>query len=164
VTPSGGRRRVAVAGAAVVVVVLAVFGVAAATREPSDPFAQARDLLESGSGFETALEAGETLARVAQHLEQSVEECRAEARGTSCQAIAAALGYTQVLATWVLDCTDPGRYEARTRMAAYLDEVAAVRSDDATTPSPPELPACQEQDAHSKSTSSGSGSQPSADS
>ena len=94
------------------------------------------------TSFGTGIEAGETLARVAQHLERAVEACRREDGGISCQALSASLGYSQVLASWVLTCTAPGRYEARTRMAAYLEQVAAVAPDARRVPGPPPLPSC----------------------
>jgi len=133
-----------------VVVVVAIGAVVAAlvvlTRDDRSSLDRAIALVDADEDHDgTGLEAGETLARVAQHLEDAVAQCRSDAgdgRDSRCTALAAALGYSQVLAAWVLDCTDPGRHEARTRLAAYLDAVAEVDADDRETPRPPRLPGC----------------------
>lgn len=104
---------------------------------------QARALVASDDGFGTGLEAGETLARAAQHLEQELADCRRQRLGTTCHALSAALGYAQVLAPWVLVCTAPGRHEARTRMASYLATVATVAPDAPEVPEPSPLPDCR---------------------
>lgn len=104
---------------------------------------RAAALAADEDGFDGGLRAGETVARVAQHLERAVAECREDRRGMSCQALASALGWSQVLAAWVLECTDPGRHEARTRLTAYLEEVALVPPEAARAPAPPELPVCR---------------------
>jgi hypothetical protein len=129
-------------GVGVVVVASAVAAVLVVRADDRSPFERAERLVADRTGFETGLEAGETIARVAQHLERAVAECRTEGEGATCQALSSALGWSQVLATWVLDCTDPGREEARARLAAYLEEVDAVASAAQRVPSPPELPAC----------------------
>jgi hypothetical protein len=136
-----GTRRLIGVGA----VVVASAAGAALVVVPDDrsAFERAEALVADRGRFDTGLEAGETIARVAQHLERAVAECRAEGAGTTCQALSSALGWSQVLATWVLDCTDPGREEARARLAAYLEEVDAVAQAARRVPSPPELPVCR---------------------
>lgn len=112
------------------------------SRDPSS-FDRARGLLADERRFDTGLEAAETLAGAAQHLEGAVDVCRDEDRGVRCQGLSAALGYAQVLAPWVLDCTDPGRHEARARMLRYLDTVDDLASDAPRVPGPPPLPSCR---------------------
>lgn len=92
--------------------------------------------------FDTGIEAGETLARVSQHLERAIEDCRGDDLGRQCQALSAAFGYTQVLAARVLACTAPGRYEARTGLMRYLTQVSALDPTSETMPDPPPLPSC----------------------
>lgn len=120
---------------------IAVFLVADRDRSPVDA---ARALVDDDAGFDTGLEAGQTLAKVAQHLERAVDECRAAERGVACQALAGALGYAEVLASVVLHCTAPDRHEARTKMAVYLDDVVDTGVDAARVPVPPRLPSCED--------------------
>lgn len=136
------RRRLAFAGLAAIVVVAGVTSVILWTDQRRSPIDRARELVTDDAGFDTGLEAGETLARVAQHLERAVAECRRDEGGRRCQAFASALGLSQVLAAQMLDCPAPGRFEARARMASYLDQVEGVARDAVRVPSPPELPRC----------------------
>lgn len=106
------------------------------------PLERARALVREDGGFDTGLEAGATLAKVAQHLEGAVEACRHGGPRITCQSLSAALGYTQVMAALVLQCTAPGRFEARARTAAYLSKVAAVTPRSPRVPAPPPLPDC----------------------
>lgn len=131
------------AGVAVLVAALALASLAIWRDHDRPALDRARQLVARDTGFDSGLEAGETLARVAQHLGAAVDECRDAERGASCPALSAALGYSQVLAAFVLECSAPGRFEARERMASYLEEVADVRHDSERVPGPPPLPACQ---------------------
>lgn len=104
---------------------------------------RARSVVEDRDSFETGADAAASLARAAQHLNDAIRECTAEAPGSlRCQALSSASGYTQVLATVVLTCTAPGRFEARTRAASYLARVAQITTEDAEVPEPPPLPEC----------------------
>jgi hypothetical protein len=137
------RRRYAWAALAVLAataVVVSLFALRAGAGRP--PLERARLLVADDADFDTGLAAGETLAKVAQNLERAVDACRREDRGVSCQALSAALGYAQVLASRVLVCAAPGRHDARTRMAAYLEQAAAVGPDAQRVPGPPRLPSC----------------------
>lgn len=112
-------------------------------RDGTSPLGSARSLADDPSRFETGQEAAETFARIAQHLNRAIEECVARGPGTPrCEALSAASGYTQVLASVVLTCTAPGRHEARTRTAAYLGEVEEVGAGRSAPPDPPPLPHC----------------------
>lgn len=143
-TPSQGiaptwrpGRRLVLAALAAVVAALAISSFATWRDRDRSDLDRAQQLVSRDVGFDSGLEAGETLARVAQHLESAVDECRGAARGTSCQALSSALGYSQVLAAFVLECPAPGRFEARERMADYLEEVAVVPRDSRRVPGPP---------------------------
>lgn len=126
---------------AVVVALLAAL-VLAPDDDP-EPFERARSLLEDPQRFETGVEAAETLARAAQHLNDAIRNCRREAEHIArCRALSSASGYAQVLASVVLTCTAPGRFEARTRLASHLGRVDLVGAERATVPEPPPLPEC----------------------
>jgi hypothetical protein len=131
----------------VVLVVVAVVGAGAArfvTRGSRDRLARAADLLDEPDRFDTGLEAGETLARVAELLLEDARRCRADhGAAPRCQAMSSASAVAQVFAVEVLDCTAPGRFEARTRMAGYLAAVATLGDGPgAEVPQPPAPPRC----------------------
>lgn len=111
--------------------------------EDPGPLERASSLVEDAERFETGAEAAATLARAAQHLNDAIRTCTEDAPGSlRCQAVSAASGYTQVLATLVLTCTAPGRFEARTRTAWYLQRVDSLTTNHSTVPEPPPLPDC----------------------
>lgn len=115
------------------VALLAVIGVVAAAvgwgGAGSAGVARAVVLLEDLDRFDTAMEAGDTLAEVGEVLQLEARRCR-DGLGedaVSCEELFAAAAYAQVLAAHVLGCTAPGRHEARTALLAHLLDGAALR-------------------------------------
>lgn len=124
-----------------VAVGLALALVTTACSSDHEPLGSAIAIAEDDGAFGTGPEAGDSLARIAQHLEDARARCSAD-EGARCAALGVASGYAQVLAARVLQCTAPGRFEARTGVLELLE--AVDRMDDAATdlPEPPPLPDC----------------------
>lgn len=141
--PAGRRSavRLGVLGLAVVVAVVGVGLVVGGREADRDPLVAARDEAADEDGFDTGIEAGETLARVAEHLNDAIRACDRDREGPTCKALGAASGYVQVLAAHVVRCTAPGRFEARVSTLAVLDALAARAPDD-PPPTLPTLPDC----------------------
>lgn len=135
-----GRTTVLVAAGVVVAALVALVLVPDDDREGLE---RAQSVVEDRGNFETGADAAASLARVAQHLNDAIRECTDETPGSlRCQALSSASGYTQVLATVVLTCTAPGRFEARTRTASYLERIAGITTAGSDVPEPPPLPEC----------------------
>ena len=131
-------RQRAIAAATVVALALAAWF--AVGRDARPGLERAADLLDDPGRFDTGLESGETLARVGALLLDDARRCRDDhGPVVRCQARSSASAVAQVFAVEVLQCSAPGRFEARTRLAAYLDEVAAAGS---AVPEPPDPPSC----------------------
>ena len=105
------------------------------------PLEAAVDIAADEGAFGNGPEAGESLARIAQHLEAARRGCDTDENAARCRALGAASGYAQVLAVQVLRCTAPGRFEAHRAMHDLLVRVAAVGPDD-EVPVPAPLPDC----------------------
>ena len=165
-TPPDGRsarsRRPTVVVAIIVVAMVTTGLVVAAVvnRGPGDPVAEAIDVARSEDGYDTGLEAGKTLARVASELNRGIRECDRESEPDRCAALGAASGYVQVAAATVVRCTAPGRTEARTSVLDLLEHLRARRPGDPPPPTP-SIPTCRSRPHSSSSTSSGNGTQPS---
>lgn len=106
------------------------------------PLDAAIDIADDEGEFGNGPEAGESFARIAQHLEDARAGCDAAVDGTRCAGLAVASGYAQVLAARVLTCTAPGRFEARTAMRDLLVAVDQLEPDAAKPPEPAPLPDC----------------------
>ena len=140
---SGSRRFVRfVAGAAVVLVVLGLAAAVVAGRGPDDPVDDALDLARPERGYDTGLEAGRTLARVASALNRGIRDCDRETEPDRCAALGAVSGYVQVTAARVVRCTAPGRSEARQRVLDLLEDLDTRRAGD-PPPTPPPIPSCR---------------------
>lgn len=100
----------------------------------ADDLARAQEVLRDRDRFETAVEAGEALAEVADRLVADAESCEDD-----CDPRFQAAAYARVLALRVLGCTAPGREAARTAM---LEHVEALRdgSEDPPAPAVPDCP------------------------
>lgn len=132
-----GRMRLRrVAGALLVSVALAGCGSDAGGLDA------AIDIADDDAAFGTGPEAGESFARIAQHVDAARADCDDDTDGTRCDALAAASGYAQVLAVRVLTCTAPGRFEARTAMLDLLEAVESLGPDADEPPEPAPLPDC----------------------
>lgn len=105
------------------------------------PLEAAIEVAADDDQFGSGQEAGESLARIAQHLQVAGRECDTAESGARCSAINAANGYAQVLALRVLQCTAPGRFQARTAMLALLREIEALEPT-GDIPAPSALPDC----------------------
>jgi hypothetical protein len=123
---------------------LAVLALLAACGGDDGGVDAARDLAADADGWDSGDEAAATLARVTELLLDGARGCDGDDRagGAACAARSAAAGYTEVLALLVLRCTAPDRFEARTELVRYLDDVLAMGADD-LPPSPPPPPACR---------------------
>lgn len=106
------------------------------------PLEKALAIARDDSDFDSGPEAGESLARIAQHIEDAIDRCDVEVEGTRCDALRVASGYAQVLAVQVLQCTAPGRFEARAGTLDLLVEIDDLEPDASDTPEPPPLPDC----------------------
>jgi len=110
----------------------------------SDPSALVRSqsVLDDRDRYDTALEAGDAFAAISGLL---LTEARACAPKTTerdrCDAVAEAAAFSQALAVRVLDCTAPGRFEARRVLRAHLSAIDAMAPGD-SSPSLPLLPVC----------------------
>lgn len=122
-------------------VMLGLMAMSTACSSDRDPVASAITIAEDDGAFGNGPEAGESLARIAQHLEDARTSCD-EADGARCAALGVASGYAQVLAAQVLQCTAPGRFEARVGMLELLEAVDGMAPDAADLPEPPPLPDC----------------------
>ena len=107
-----------------------------------DPVAEALDLARPEGGYDTGLEAGRTLARVASALNHGIRECDREKEPDRCAALGAVSGYVQVAAATVVRCTAPGRSEARRSVLDLLEELHTRRAGD-PPPTPPPIPRCR---------------------
>jgi len=126
--------------AAATIAALAFAAWLAVGRDTRPGLERAAELLDEPARFATGLQAGESLARAGQLLLDDARACRREhGSAVPCQARSSASAVAQVFAVAVLECSAPGRFEARTRLAAYLDEVAAA---DRAVPQPPAPPDC----------------------
>ena len=141
------RRKTPVALAAAIlaflVLALSIFAVMR-TRRSEDPVSKAIAVARTPDGYDTGLEAGQTLARVASALNEGIRDCDRAEEADRCAALGAASGYVQVVAATVVRCTAPGRVEARQSVLAMLrqlDEQGAGASP--SPPSPPPLPDCE---------------------
>jgi hypothetical protein len=119
----------------VAAVVLALAAATTACGGDRDVVDRALDRLDDDDEFDTAFEAGDSLARIGGMLQ-------AEGEVRSSEPLLSASAYAQVLAVRVLDCTAPGRHEAREAMRTFLHAVADV-DDDARAPQPPPAPDCR---------------------
>jgi len=118
-------------------VVVAVISISACS-EGTSPIGQARKIIDDDHRFATSLEAGDALAHVGSILLRAGKDCR-----EGCDALLSASAYAQVLAVRVLDCTAPGRFQVRTAMRHYLDDVEKARNRSAhAVPTPPDPPRC----------------------
>jgi hypothetical protein len=128
----------------VVAVAAAVAGGAALvlTRGPDDPVDRAIEIARPTGGYDTGLEAGRTLARVASALNDGIRDCDRSTEPDRCAALGAASGYVQVTAATVVRCTAPGRAEARQAVLELLEDLRARRPGDPPPPTP-ELPRCR---------------------
>lgn len=124
------------------VVATALLMVGSACSGTDDPLDEAIAIADDAGEFGNGPEAGESLARIAQHLGRAIDGCDADEEAIRCDSLRVASGYAQVLAVQVLQCTAPGRFEARTGMLELLREVDAVEPEDSSTPEPPALPDC----------------------
>ncbi|HEX4904549.1 MAG TPA: hypothetical protein VFU93_03785 [Acidimicrobiales bacterium] len=113
---------------------MAVAGLAlAACSGDADELVRAQEILHDRDRFETAVEAGEALAEVADRLVSDAQSCEDD-----CDPRFEAAAYARVLALRVLGCTAPGREAARTAM---LEHVEALR-DGSKHPPAPAVPDC----------------------
>lgn len=132
-----GRMRLGrLAGALLAIVALAGCG------SDRDGLEAAIAIAADDAEFGTGPEAGESFARIAQHVDDARADCDADADGVRCDALAAASGYAQVLAARVLTCTAPGRFEARTAMLGLLEAIDSLGPDADEPPEPAPLPDC----------------------
>lgn len=108
--------------------------------DDGDGLARARAMVDDDDRFGTAYEAGDAFAVIGQLLQEDGEACRRDDGGTSerCARLLAASAAAQVMAYRVLDCTAPGRFDARTDLAEHLDALAS--GDDPGDP--PGAPDC----------------------
>jgi hypothetical protein len=138
---SGRRRRlalVALAAAAASVTAVAVTTV----HRRDDHVADAIAIASHDDDYDTGVEAGRTLARVASALNLGIRACDRDDEPDRCAALGAASGYTQVVAAMVVRCTAPGRAEARASVLAVLEDLRARRPGD-PPPRPPPIPDCR---------------------
>jgi hypothetical protein len=137
------RRPIALVAVALVVAAIAAAVAVAVTRATADEdhVARAIDIARPTDGYETGLEAGRTLARVASALNEDLRTCDRDAEPDRCAALGAVSGYTQVLAATVVRCTAPGRAEARSDVLVVLQELDERRPGD-PPPRPPPLVRC----------------------
>ena len=136
------RRNRWVIGALVVVLLLAALVAGVAIRSEPDGLARASALLADADRFNTAIEAGDTVAEVSGLLLTEARHC--DARGEHaprCEATAQAAAFAQALAVRVLACTAPGRFEVRRALRGHLEAIDALAPDDPSPP-PPQLPTC----------------------
>lgn len=126
----------------VMALVICVAAAVPACGSDQAPLDAATEIAADDDQFGNGPEAGESLARIAQHLDAARRDCDAGETPARCQSLAAASGYAQVLAVQVLRCTAPGRFEARQAMHELLVRVAAVGPGD-ETPVPAPLPDCR---------------------
>lgn len=134
---STGRR-----AARIVALAVGVVAIAGSCGTDEEPLDAAISIASDAGEFGNGPEAGESLARIAQHVDDAIEACDAEVDGTRCASLSVASGYAQVLAVQVLQCTAPGRFEARTGMLELLRAIEVVSPDSTSTPEPPPLPDC----------------------
>lgn len=144
VTGTGGsNRRLGRSAASVAaLLVLAVLVVLVTRTDDRDRLTRARDLLADPGRFDTAEEAADTLAEVAELVFLEARDCEADhGDRADCLALASTSGFGQVLAVHTRTCTAPGRAEARQRMADLLAATASVPAD-GEVPVLPDLPRC----------------------
>lgn len=115
---------------------IAMVAMIAACSGGGGPVADARKVLDDGSRFDTSFEAGDALAQIGGRLLDAGRRCDG-----GCDALLSASAYAQILAVRVLDCTAPGRFEARDAMRSYLDQIDGL-SKSAPAPQPPRPPDC----------------------
>ena len=138
------RRVLAVAGlVALVAVGLAVDAVAGG---PSSGLASARHVLQRDSRFASGPTAGTAFADVSNLMLHDAKACarRHSSADQRCAARFSAAAYASVTAFALVDCTQPGVFEARRAALKQLDGIAAV--DDAhgraRAPRVPTVPDC----------------------
>ena len=126
--------------AAVAVLVLAA-GLIVITTRDAEP--EGLDLVDARLGdadrFGSGLEAGDTLAEVSGVLLVEARSCATPA--PRCTGIQQAAALAQTLAVRVLDCTAPGRFEARQRLRLFVRAVDQLTAHDEVPPLPAP-PAC----------------------
>jgi hypothetical protein len=109
---------------------------------PADPVEHAIELARADDRYDTGLEAGKTLARVASVLNEGIRDCDRDREPDRCASLGAASGYVQVVAATVVHCTAPGRSEARGAVLEVLEAARTRRTGDPTQPPPP-IPTCR---------------------
>jgi len=112
-----------------------VVGTVACGGGGGDAVDRALDRLEDDERFDTAFEAGDTFASIGGLLQAEGEE-------RSSEPLLSAAAYAQVLAVRVLDCTAPGRFEAREALRTFLRDVGDTDDTD-RAPQPPPAPDCR---------------------
>lgn len=99
-------------------------------------------MLDDGERYDTAIEAGDTLAEVSGLLLTAARRCSVDpGERVRCDAIAQAAALSQALAVRVLGCTAPGRYEARRLLRDHLRSIERMSPTDRPAMLPA-LPAC----------------------
>ena len=128
-SPSGAELR---RGVAVLLV-----AILAACSNGGGPVGDARTVLEDDDRFATSFEAGDALAQIGGRLLEAGKRCKGE-----CAALFSASAFAQILAVRVLDCTAPGRFQARQAMRTYLDQIEGL-PESAPAPQLPKPPECR---------------------
>lgn len=141
-SPGSRRRAFALVIAALASIAIGLLVLTLVDRGPGDPVDEAIAVARSEDGYDTGLEAGRTLARVASSLNRGIRSCDRATEPNRCATLGAASGYVQVAAASVVRCTAPGRIEARQAVLELLEDVRAHRPGEAPPPTPP-LPTCR---------------------
>ena len=129
---------------AVVAVVLVRHSVGASR---SGPVGAARGVISDDAKFANGPTAGSTFASISARLASDGQACvrRWSRDDPRCSARMAAAAYATVVAPMLVDCTQPGVFEARKGLDDELKAIAAFdhqRPGTAPAPSVPALPPC----------------------
>lgn len=108
---------------------------------PTDVLQQATSVLDDRSRHGTAMAAGDALAEISGMLLDEARRCQRSGDGQRCDATAQVAAFAQALAVRVLDCTAPGRFEARRVLREHLAAIDAMGPRDPAPPLPA-VPTC----------------------
>ena len=130
-----------------VVAGLVALGAVVVTRHASvDGVASARRVLQRESRFANGPSAGTAFADVSHLLLQDAKACarRHSSADQRCAALYSAAAYASVTAFALLECTQPGVYQARRAALVQLDGITGVdrAHGRARAPRVPEVPSC----------------------
>ena len=132
---------------AVIVVVLVAGVFVLHRRGTSDGISTARHLLQQDARFANGPRAGNTFADLSHVLLSDAKACehRHSSVDERCTARYSAAAYASVTAFALIECTQPGVYEARRDVLVELDGIVAVDRARGTVPAPrvPNVPTCR---------------------